>query len=50
MFVNVKVIQSVIVMISHSPVTRGQVLQECFFLIEKPGFNVALIAGIYVYM
>ena len=32
-------------MVPHSPVIRGQEARDHFFLIEKPGFDVALIAG-----
>jgi hypothetical protein len=42
---NVKTIKSVVVMIPHSPVIRGQEACNHFFLVEKPGFDVALIAG-----
>ena len=36
-------IKSVIVMIPHSPVIRGQEASDHFFLVEKLGFDVALI-------
>jgi hypothetical protein len=42
---NVKTIKSVVVMIPHLPVIRGQEARNHFFLVEKPGFDVALIAG-----
>ena len=32
-------------MIPHLPVIRGQEASDRFFLVEKPGFDVALIAG-----
>lgn len=32
-------------MIPHSPAIGGQEPRERFFLVEKPGFDVALIAG-----
>ena len=32
-------------MVPHSPVIRGQEACDCFFLVEKPGFDVALIVG-----
>ena len=44
-FINVKMIKSVVAMIPHSPVIRGQEASDHFFLVEKPGFDVALIAG-----
>jgi hypothetical protein len=45
-FVDVKAIKSVVAMIPHSPVIRGQEARARFFLVEKPGFDVAIIAGI----
>ena len=44
-FVDVKTIQSVVAMILHTPVIEGR-SSEHFFLIEKPGFDVAIMAGI----
>jgi hypothetical protein len=44
-FIDVRIIQSVVAMIPHSPVIRGQEASDRFFLVEKPGFDVALIAG-----
>lgn len=44
-FIDVKTIQSVVAMIPHSPVVGGQHMGERFFLVEKPGFDVAIIAG-----
>jgi hypothetical protein len=44
-FIDVKMIKSVVAMIPHSPVIRGQEVRDRFFLVEKPGFDVALIAG-----
>ena len=32
-------------MIPHLPNISGQQAHDCFFLVEKPGFNVALIVG-----
>lgn len=32
-------------MIPHSPVIGGQEAHERFFMVEKPGFDVALMAG-----
>jgi hypothetical protein len=44
-FIDVRAIKSVVAMIPHSPVIRGQEAPDRFFLVEKPGFDVALIAG-----
>jgi hypothetical protein len=44
-FIDVKTIKSVVAMIPHSPVIRGEEARDRFFLVEKPGFDVALIAG-----
>jgi hypothetical protein len=44
-FVDVKTIKSIVAMIPHSPVIRGQEARNRFFLVEKLGFDVALIAG-----
>ena len=44
-FINVKSIQSVVAMIPHKPVIEGQEAGERFFLVEKPGFDVAVIGG-----
>jgi hypothetical protein len=32
-------------MIPHSPMIGGQEARDRFFLVEKPGFDVAIIAG-----
>jgi hypothetical protein len=45
-FINIRIIESVVAMIPHSPVIGGQEARGRFFLVEKPGFDVALIAGI----
>jgi hypothetical protein len=44
-FIDVKTIKSVVAMIPHSPVIRGQEARNRFFLVERLGFDVALIAG-----
>jgi hypothetical protein len=44
-FIDVKIIKSVVAMIPHSPNIRGQQARDRFFLVEKPGFDVALIVG-----
>jgi hypothetical protein len=43
--IDVKTIKSVVAMIPHSPAIGGQEARDRFFLVEKPGFDVALIAG-----
>jgi hypothetical protein len=43
--IDVRIIKSVVAMIPHSPVIGGQEARDYFFLVEKPGFDVALIAG-----
>jgi hypothetical protein len=32
-------------MVPHSPVIEGQDVHDRFFLVEKPGFDVAVMAG-----
>ena len=44
-FIDVRTIKSVVAMIPHSPAIRGQEARDRFFLVEKPGFDVAVIAG-----
>jgi hypothetical protein len=44
-FINAKAIQSVVAMIPHAPVIEGQQAGERFFLVEKPGLDVAVIGG-----
>jgi hypothetical protein len=44
-FINAKTIQSVVVMIPHTPRIEAQQLQARFFLVEKPGLDVAVIRG-----
>jgi hypothetical protein len=45
-FIDVKAIQSVVAMVPHRPVMESQAEKERFFLVEKPGFDVALMAGV----
>lgn len=45
-FIDVKSIQSVVAMVPHTPAIEGQDPGERFFLVEKPGFDVAIITGI----
>jgi hypothetical protein len=44
-FVDVKCIQAVIAMVPHAPVIDGREACERFFLVEKPGLDVAVMAG-----
>ena len=44
-FIDVKTIRSVVSMIPHSPSIGGRDAKERFFLVEKPGFDVAIMAG-----
>ena len=44
-FVDVKTIQAVVSMVPHTPAVGPQATQH-YFLVEKPGFDVALMAGI----
>lgn len=45
-FIEVKTIQAIVAMIPHKPAIIGQQTEEQFFLVEKPGLDVAIIAGI----
>ena len=45
-FIDVKTIQSVVSMVPHKLAIPGQQPEERFFLVEKPGLDVAIIAGI----
>ena len=44
-FIDVKSIRSVVAMIPHAPLVDGRQAGERFFLVEKPGFDVAVMAG-----
>jgi hypothetical protein len=46
LFIDIKYIQSIVVMIPHAPVVDGQQSIERFFLVEKLGFDVAMMAGV----
>jgi hypothetical protein len=46
MFIDVKSIQSIVAMIPHAPLVDGRQESERFFLVEKPGFDVAVMAGV----
>ncbi len=45
-FIDVKSIQAVVAMIPHRLEIQGLPPCECFFLVEKPGLDVAVIAGV----
>lgn len=46
-FINIKTIQSVVVMIPHRIALPGFLpSSERFFLVEKPGLDVAVMAGV----
>jgi hypothetical protein len=45
-FINVKTIDAVVAMIPHKPVIEGRDVGERFFLVEKPGLDVAVMSGI----
>ena len=44
--INVKCIRIVVAMVPHVPAIGEQPVRKQFFLIEKPGFDVAVISGI----
>lgn len=44
-FIDVKCFQAVVVMIPHKPVIEGQEASERFFLVERPGLDVAMMSG-----
>jgi hypothetical protein len=44
-FIDVKTIQAVVSMVPHTPVIQGLPAQERFFLVEKPGLDVAVMTG-----
>lgn len=41
-----KSIQSVVAMVPHAPQVDGQPASDRFFLVEKPGLDVAVMAGV----
>lgn len=45
-FIDVKLIQSVVAMVPHMVSIDNRPAEERFFLVEKPGFDVALMSGI----
>src|ERR1700761_2279685 len=44
-FINAKTIESVVAMVPHSPSIDGRPPEDWFFLVEKPGLDVALMSG-----
>ena len=44
-FIDVKSIQLVIAMIPHMLLVDGRQASKCFFLVEKPAFDVTVMAG-----
>ena len=44
-FIDVKTIQAVVAMVPHTPAIGHQEPSEQFFLVEKPGFDVAVMTG-----
>jgi len=44
-FIDIKCIQAVVAMVPHAPAIDGRQTQERFFLVEKPGLDVAVMAG-----
>jgi hypothetical protein len=45
-FIDVRCICAVVAMVPHAPAIGEQPARERFFLIEKPGFDVAVISGV----
>ena len=45
-FIDVKCIRAIVTMVPHAPAIGERLARERFFLIEKPGFDVAVISGI----
>jgi hypothetical protein len=45
-FIDIKTIQAVVAMIPHRPEIEGRPIADRFFLVEKPGLDVAVMAGI----
>ena len=45
-FIDVKCICAVVAMVPHVPAIVERPVCKQFFLVEKPGFNVAVISGI----
>jgi hypothetical protein len=45
-FIDIKMIQAVMAMVPYMPAIGPQEPMECYFLVEKPGFDVSLMVGI----
>jgi hypothetical protein len=45
-FIDVKMIQAVVAMVPHRPAVGGRAEEERYFMVEKPGFDVAVMAGV----
>jgi hypothetical protein len=45
-FISAKTIQAVVAMVPHTPAIGDQEPLERFFLVEKPGFDVAVMTGV----
>jgi hypothetical protein len=45
-FIDIKTICAVVAMIPHKLVIGGRQMSERFFLVEKPGLDVAMISGV----
>jgi len=44
-FIDIKCIQAVVVMVPHAPAIEGQETQDRWFLVEKPGLDVTVMAS-----
>ena len=44
-FIDIRSIQAVVAMVPHSPAIDGREAHTQFFLVEKPGLDVTVIAG-----
>jgi len=44
-FIDIKHIQAVVAMVPHTPALEGQEVWGRFFLVEKPGLDVTVMAG-----
>lgn len=46
MFVDIQCIKAIVAMVPHAPVIEGREAHAQFFLVEKPGLDVMVMAGI----
>jgi hypothetical protein len=44
-FIDVKTIQAIVSMVPHMTAIQGRPVEECFFLVEKPGLDVVVMTG-----